>query len=441
MSDTAARQAMERMNLREVAIAPLYSTLGADLQQMSATDPEVAHKKFMEQRRDELCEAYGFNPVKQEKPFAFADGIAIIPFTGALINRFGGSYGGYVTGYNFIKRQLALALADDEVKGVVGDFNSYGGEAAGCFETSDMIFEARGQKPMIAVVDSNCYSAGYALASAFDKIVCTPSGGVGSIGVVAMHADMSKMIKDMGVEITFIHFGDHKVDGNPYEALSPAVKKDIQASVDKSGQMFVNLVARNRSISADKVIATQARCYRAEEALSLGLIDTIATPSQAVQVFFDELSGSLSTTQKEDAMSNAETKPGADDQANKDAAAAAHATAVANATKDAKTAERARVSGIQSCEEAKGRESLATHIAMNTDMSVDEAKAMMSASPKAGVQDTASKDGFKEAMDKSGHPNVGADSQGGNGGESKAKGASSILADFEAAGGSIEKTL
>lgn len=435
MSDTAARQAMERMNLREVAIAPIYSTLGADLQHMAATDPEAANKKFMEQRRAELCEAYGFNARTQEKPFAFANGIAIIPFTGALINRFGGSYGGYVTGYNFIKRQMALALADDDVKGIVGDFNSYGGEAAGCFETSDMIFEARGKKPLIAVVDASCYSAGYALASAFDKVICTPSGGVGSIGVVAMHVDMSKMLKDFGVDITYIHFGDHKVDGNPYEKLSAEVKADIQKSVDQSGAKFVALVARNRKIEAKVVIDTQARCYRAEDAKSLGLIDTIATPSQAMQVFFDELSGSNSNQdEQEDEMSaNATNEPGATDQA------ATHAAALSAAATAAKTAERTRMAGIQGCEEAKGREALANHIAMNTDMSVDDAKKMLAAAPLAAAASAESGDkGFQAAMDKD-KPQVGANAQADNGGGNKGNQADAIMADFGLAGGSVEK--
>lgn len=438
MSDTAARQAMERMNLREVAVAPLYSTLAADLQQMGLTDPVEAQKKFMEHRRTELCEAYGFTAPRQEKPFAFANGIAIIPFSGSLVNRFGQSYS-FVTGYNFIRRQMALAMADDDVKGIVGDFNTPGGEAAGCFECSDEIFAMRGTKPMIAVVDSNCYSAGYALASAFDKIVCTPSGGAGSIGVVAMHMNIGKLVEKMGVEITFFKFGEHKTDGNMFESLSTDVKKSIQAGVDKAGDAFVALVARNRNIAAEKVKATEARCYRAEDALSLGLIDTIASPSQAMQVFFDELTGSV-INPKEDAMST-ETKPGAQDQAQQEAATAA---AVSKASADARIAERARVHGITSCEEAKGREKLASHLAMHTDMSVDSAKAMLAVAAVEQPQAAApGKDGFKEAMDKSQHPNVGADGAAGgdNGGDkTPAAKAAAMLADFKAAGGAVEKT-
>ena len=433
MSDTAARAAMERMNLREVAVAPVYSTLASDLQQMAATDPEQAQQKFMEQRRTELCEAYGFHSAKQEKPFAFANGVAIIPFSGSLINRFGQSYG-WITGYNFISRQLALAMGDDDVKLIVGDFNTYGGEAAGCFERSDEIFNLRGKKPMIAVIDSNCYSAGYALASAFDKIYCTPTGGVGSIGVVALHVNMGKMLDKWGIEMTFIHFGEHKVDGNPYESLSPAVKKNIQTGVNKSGEAFVSLVARNRNLEATAVKATEAACYRADEAMSLGLIDAIATPSQAVQVYFDELSGSVHNPETEDEMSTtAENKPGANEQASNTADLAA-------ARSEARTAERARVSSIMSCEEAKGRTALANHIAMNTDMDLDAAKAMLAASPAAAAPvaaPAAQGNQFKEAMDNGKHPNVGADADA-TAGDKPTDKAAAVLADYRAAGGLMD---
>lgn len=438
MSDLAARAALERMNLREVAVAPVHTTLASDLQSMALADPDVERKKFMERRRDELCEAYGFAEVEQRKPFAFSQGIAIIPVHGSLINRFSGSYG-YVTGYNFLKSQLAAALADEDVLGIVGDFNSYGGEAAGCFETSDAIFEARGKKPMLAVIDSNAYSAAYALASAFDKIALTPSGGVGSIGVVAMHADMSKMLEKFGVKVTFIHFGEHKVDGNPYEPLPDSVKKSLQDGVNKSGEKFVALVARNRSMDAAKVKATEAQTYRADDALALGLIDTIASPSQAVQVFFDELTGSVQTTEKEDDMSAAANQPGAQDTAANEKATR---EAADKAALDARTAERTRVSGIQGCDEAKGREALASHIAFKTDMSVEDAKAMLAASPKAeaAAPVVASKpDAFKDAMDKSLHPQVGAD--GDNGNDAAAPGGgdkvAAILRDFKASGGAI----
>jgi capsid assembly protease len=442
MSDLIARGALQRMNLNPVAIAAAYSNISNDLMQMSKADAVEQHAKFMEHRRAELCAAYGFSPQEQNKPFAFAGGIAIIPVTGTLINRFGGSYG-YVTGYNFLRAQTNLALADDDVKGILYDVSSYGGEVAGCFETAAEIFNARGKKPSMAFVDSSAYSAGYAIASGAGRIVSTPSGGAGSIGVVVMHMDMSKMLKDFGVDITFIHFGEHKVDGNPYEALPPSVKKSIQASVNKTGESFVALMAKHRDLKADVVRDTEAATFRAEEALALGLIDAIASPEEAVQAFLGELSGSKpQPVKKESAMTTA-TEPGASTtpapdaaaQAAAQAAAAAASTAAqtaataqaatATAAAEARTAERARVSGIMGCEEAKGREGLANHFAMHTDMSVDDAKKALAAAPAATAKATANP--LEKAMNATGGgPNVG--TEGGPAADGAPSAAAGILA-------------
>ena len=415
MSEYAARAALERMNLREVAIAPHYGALAADLRQMSLAVPEEANAAFLA-RRAELCSAYGLSPMEQRKPFAFSSGLAIIPVSGSLINRFGACWG-YVTGYNFIRSQLNAALADDDVTGIVFDLNSYGGEAAGCFEIADEIYAARSQKPILGVIDSNCYSACYAIGSACSQLVITPSGGAGSIGVVAMHVDVSKMYEKFGVTVTFMFDGDHKVDGNPYEPLTAEVKADILKGVKKSGAAFHALVARNKEIDEAVVKGTQARIYRADEALSIGLVDAIATPSEAVLAFFDELSGSK--REGEDSMSAETNKPG-------EAAPAATPDQLKSAAAEARTAERARVSGILGCEEAKGRESLASHLAMHTDMSVDAAKAVLAsapaavaaaapaaAAPAATAPAADATNPFKAAMDADKHPKVGADGAGG----------------------------
>lgn len=404
MSDFAARAALARMNLREVAVAAHYTSIGADLQHMAATNPEEAQADFMA-RRGELCAAFGFNAPEQRKPFAFANGMAIIPVAGTLINRFNWAYSS-VTGYNFIRSQLNAALSDDDVTGIVLDVNSYGGEAAGCFELAADIRAARAIKPVMAVVDSNAYSAGYAIASAASKIVLTPSGGVGSIGVIAMHVDMSKALADYGYKVTLIYEAEHKADGNPYEPLPDDVKASIQKSIHTAYGMFTALVAENLGMDEQKVRDTKSRIYRAEEALSLGLIHAVATPNQAVQAFFDELSGSTLQLRNEGvSMTTATQEPGADQQA-------AHQAAVSTAASEARIAERARVAGITGCEEAKGRTALANHLAMNTDMSVDAAKGVLAVAPVEQTQASAT-NAFKQAMDASKHPNVG--SEGGEG--------------------------
>lgn len=390
MSESVAHAAIMRMNMREVAVNPTYSGIGVDLAQLASVKGDDGHKAFLE-RRAEQCASFGVNEQNQRKPFAFGAGLAFIPVHGTLINRFGGSYS-FITGYNFLRSQVAAAVADDDVMGIVLDVNSYGGEAAGCFECAAFIAEARKSKMILAVVDSNAYSAAYAIASAANKIVVTPSGGAGSIGVVGMHVDMSKLLTNIGYTVTLVHSGAHKVDGNPYEPLPDEVKAKWQAGMDKSRAAFASLVSTNLGIDLKKVMDTEAQTYRADEALAIGLIHAIASPEEAVRAFIDELSGSTPKAKGHQMSNETKTEP---------------APAV-----DARKAERARISGIQTCAEATGRESLANHLALNTEMSVDEAKAILGAAPKATTE-APKTDNFKAAMDASTHPGLNSNDGGG----------------------------
>lgn len=388
MSVTVSQQAMLRMNHAAVMVAVNKSSLQMDLQALHAETPESGERKRAEVM-ESLCAAYGFDSKAQNKPFAFQDGVAIIPIHGSLINRFGQCYG-YVTGYNFIRRQRDAAMADPDVTAIVYDVNSGGGEAAGCFELADESFALRGTKPTISVVDSACYSAAYALASTSDQVVVTPTGGAGSVGVYTMHVDMSKMLENWGLDITLIHAGEHKVDGHPYAELPEDVRADMQKSVDATYNKFVESVARNRNLSVEAVKDTQARCYSADDALALGLIDSVASPIEAIRAFLGGPSEA----------SNDETTGDSLMELN-----------------EAKLAERQRVGAIIGHPNAKGREAMATHLALNTEMSVDDAAALLAVAPVAHVEvvektEEAAKpknEKFVEAMNQDDHPNVGPD--------------------------------
>ena len=388
MSVTVSQQAMLRMNHSAVMVAVNKTSLQMDLQTLHAETPESGERKRAEVM-ESLCAAYGFDSKAQNKPFAFQEGVAIIPIHGSLINRFGQCYG-YVTGYNFIRRQRDAAMADPDVTAIVYDVNSGGGEAAGCFELADESFALRGTKPTISVVDSACYSAAYALASTSDQVVVTPTGGAGSVGVYTMHVDMSKMLENWGLEITLIHAGEHKVDGHPYAELPEDVRADMQKSVDATYNKFVESVARNRNLSVEAVKDTQARCYSADDALALGLIDSVASPLEAIRAFLGGPSEA----------SNDETTGDSLMELN-----------------EAKQAERQRVGAIIGHPNAKGREAMANHLALNTDMSVDDAAALLAVAPVAHVEvvektEEAAKpknEKFVEAMNQDDHPNVGPD--------------------------------
>lgn len=209
-------------------------------------------------------------------------GVAVLNVSGVLIeHRDEWELYGYCRSYDTLSADLLRAVNDTAVKTIVLHINSPGGDVAGCFEFCDEIVAARVQKPVIAVVDSMACSAAYAIAASADQVIVPPSGMIGSIGVVATHFDISKMLQDAGVSVTHLYAGDRKIDGTPYEPLSEGARTAFVSRIQKTYDVFVNHVARTRGMDVAAVKATQAGVYDAEQATTLGLADHIMSANQA----------------------------------------------------------------------------------------------------------------------------------------------------------------
>lgn len=208
-------------------------------------------------------------------------GIAVIAVEGTLVQKNGTMrpYSG-MTGYDGIRQAFFNALRDPEVNAIVLEIDSPGGEVAGCFDLVDLIYSKRGEKPIWAVLAESAYSAAYAIASAAEFVTVPRTGGAGSIGCIMLHADFSQALETAGVKVTLIQYGDRKADGNPYQALSKEAAARAQHDIDAMGELFVETVARNRGLSADKVRKTQAATFLGAECLEAGLADAVMAPEE-----------------------------------------------------------------------------------------------------------------------------------------------------------------
>lgn len=393
-----AEAAAKKLSLEPVMVDATHGDFASNYM-AAATMPPQQRKESMDAYLKEYAQAYGSEAMR-DKPFVFYNGLAVIPVHGALLNRFPYAFS-CATGYNFIRSQMNMALDDDDVKGIVFDIDSTGGEAAGCMELADEIRAARDVKPSLSVVDSYSCSAAYAIGSAASEMVVTQSSIVGSIGVVAMHIDMSKMLEAFGLDVTFIWAGEDKKEGNFYEKLSDKARAQIQERIDLRYQEFVTLVANNRGLSEDAVRDTKARTFTADDAIELGLIDAVAAPSAAIAQFHDSLSGPPSTESDEmtTQADQQDKTPGAA------APAADGAAAPAVDEKAVKTAERTRMDTIINCDAGKANPTLASHLAFKTDMSAEDAQATLAAAgptKAAKTEDRQDTDLLSDAMDKTG---------------------------------------
>jgi len=199
------------------------------------------------------------------------------------------------TSYEDLRTQLSAAMADPMIEHIVLDVDSPGGSVAGCFELADSINAWSKQKPITAVVNYGGYSAAYALSSAATNVVLSPSAGVGSIGVIARHVDMSKRNEANGMTVTTIYAGAHKNDLSPYEPLSDQSAEFLRQMVNDSYERFVSSVANYRGMDEKAVRGTEAQVYFGQGAIAAGLADTMEAPQAAVDRIAAEVAASRSS--------------------------------------------------------------------------------------------------------------------------------------------------
>lgn len=309
-------------------------------------------------------------------------GVAVIPVHGALTYR--GRYDAqcnYLMGYQDFRAALGEAISRDDVEQIVLDIDSPGGEVSGCFDLADNLRLARGIKPIHASINDLGCSAAYALASAAETVSVTRTALAGSIGVVLRHVDLSEWAKAEGYKITHIYAGARKVDGNPYEPLPPAVRNRFQAEIDSLYGLFVATVARNRGLSEQAVIDTEADTFMGGAAVDHGLADHVEPLAQLISRMQTPRMHRVITP--ETLMANAQTDDprsalaSSPDTAEADVVlltAADLEAAQAATDRDARRAERARIQQILG---AGG--GLAAHLAFETDMPAEQAASILAA--------------------------------------------------------------
>lgn len=400
------------------------------------------------------------------------DGVAVIPVNGPLARYydfwswlFGGS------AYEDLAKEISAAVADSSVRAVVLDFDSPGGEVAGCGELAEMIYRMRGTKPIVAHATGMCASAAYWIASACDEVFVTPTSQVGSIGCIASIRDYRLAEEKAGIrEFEFV------------SSVSPAKRSDpatdegaarIQAQVDALGESFVEAVAKFRGVSNTEVKTGfgQGDVFVGATAVEAGLADGIGTLEDVIAEFGnsaaqaahangendmlvrgaqaitkavtkaaakrskvsakakraevededelleDEETVSETEIDEEDEAASEEDEDEASEDEEEDLAEEDEDEELAEEDEDEEpkarkaraSGERGRIAAILDSPHARGRSRLAKHLALNTGLSAKAAIGILKAAPKAGgaAAKKAAGSAFDAAMRAAGNPRVG----------------------------------
>lgn len=210
--------------------------------------------------------------------------IALIPVSGMLLGRSVSSYFGTIAGQDALRARIATAAADSNVGSIVLYTDSPGGTVAGTAETAATVRQAAQVKPVVAVVDSIAASAAYWIISGASEIVLAPNAEVGSIGIMAMHLDQSRMMDRVGVTATIITSSQYKAERSPFAPLSEEARAALKASVDEADTSFVADVALGRRTTPAAVAADfgRGRMVGADQAVRLGMADRVSTLTETI---------------------------------------------------------------------------------------------------------------------------------------------------------------
>lgn len=202
--------------------------------------------------------------------------VAVIPIQGVLTKDGPAWYG---SNYDKIGDAVSKAAANPDIKHIVLQVDSPGGEVTGLPETAAIIASAARQKPVTAMVDGTAGSAAYWLTSQARSVVLTPSGEVGSVGVRMMHVDVSQALENAGYKITELYSGEHKTEWSPYKPLSEEAVSAMQPRLEATHKNFLNAVQAGRAERLSQEMRQnrmgEGRMFSGTDALNHGLVDRL----------------------------------------------------------------------------------------------------------------------------------------------------------------------
>lgn len=211
-----------------------------------------------------------------------------IPIEGAITETpaplIGGS-GGTVTE---VRRALAAAARNADVKAVLLDINSPGGGVTDSDAIWELItgFRREHDKKVLALLGDMAASGGYYVAAACDRIIARPTTITGSIGVIVSSYEYAEGLKKIGVKPVTLISPD-----TPYKdilsgerSMTEDERAKLLAIVQEMYERFIDIVDAGRPRLERSAVKSLANglIYSAQQALANGLVDGVGSAQDAL---------------------------------------------------------------------------------------------------------------------------------------------------------------
>ena len=186
------------------------------------------------------------------------------------------SVSGLITDDQRILELLDKIGKSSQVRAVILDINSPGGTTTGGEAMYNAIRRLAEKKPVVAVCGTLATSAAHIVALATDRIFVYGNTITGSVGVIFQWADVSELMRTLGVKVEEVKSGPLKAVPNPFEPTDEKGRALAAEMVQEAKVWFVDLVGKRRNLQPASVPGlTDGRVYSGRQALTLKLVDEI----------------------------------------------------------------------------------------------------------------------------------------------------------------------
>ncbi len=205
--------------------------------------------------------------------------VAVIPLDGVIAFGEAGSLGNAMV--DDFKAALEQAEWDDQIKAVVLQVDSPGGEITASDVLYDAICRLARHKPVVVYFNSIGASGAYYAACGANWIMCNNTTFTGSIGVIISTLNYRDLFGKIGLQSVIFKSGKFKDMLNGAREMSPEEQAYVQGLVMQSYDRFVGIVARSRKLDekglregvADGRILSGTDAYAAKLVDELGYIE------------------------------------------------------------------------------------------------------------------------------------------------------------------------
>ena len=208
--------------------------------------------------------------------FAAREGVGIVELKGLIVTS------------EQILKNLTELRNNPNVKSIVLRIETPGGAVGASQEIYTEVKRTNEIKPVVASMGSLGASGGYYAALGAGNIIANPGTMTGSIGVIIKFPNLAGLYDKIGYKSEVIKSGPLKDLGSINRSLTEEEHRVMQDLIDNVYHQFVRDVATARSMPQETILKlADGRVYTGEQALEVGLIDSLGNFTDAISLAAD----------------------------------------------------------------------------------------------------------------------------------------------------------